>query len=219
MPWGACGACAHDAPAIAAAVAIATPANSPLRAIPTRRSINSSPDGCPDTAPCFAHFCMSHTGAECFSLRRGPDVRQAWRWYGPDDPVTLDHVRQAGAHEIVSALHQYAPGEAWPRAAVAERKALIENTPAGRAPLKWTVVESIPVPDDIQREGAAASAAIEAWIESMRAVAAEGIRTICYNVMPVVDWTRTDLDFPMPTGATALRFDYDRFVAFDLYIL
>ena len=146
-------------------------------------------------------------------------MRQAWRWYGPDDPVTLDHVRQAGATEIVSALHQYAAGEAWPQAAVAERKRLIENTPAGRVPLKWTVVESIPLPDDVQREGAGAKRSIEIWIESMRAVAAEGIRTICYNVMPVVDWTRTDLDYPMPTGATALRFDYDRFAAFDLHVL
>ncbi len=121
--------------------------------------------------------------------------------------------------EIVSALHQYAPGEVWPQKAVAERKAIIENTPPGRSPLKWTVVESIPVPDDIQREGAGAKRAIEVWIESMRAVAAEGIRTICYNVMPVVDWTRTDLDYPVPTGATALRFDYDRFAAFDLVVL
>jgi mannonate dehydratase len=146
-------------------------------------------------------------------------MRQAWRWYGPDDPVTLDHVRQAGASEIVSALHQYAPGEVWPQEAVAERKRLIENTPPGRVPLKWTVVESIPVPDDIQRKGTGAKRATEVWIESMRAVAAEGIRTICYNVMPVVDWTRTDLDYPMPTGATALRFDYDRFAAFDLHVL
>jgi mannonate dehydratase len=145
-------------------------------------------------------------------------MRQAWRWYGPDDPVTLDHVRQAGAHEIVTALHQFAPGEVWPRQAVAERKALIENTPAGRVPLRWTVVESIPVPDDILLQGARARS-IEAWIESMQAVAAEGIRIICYNVMPVVDWTRTDLDFPLPTGATALRFDHDRFAAFDLFVL
>jgi len=146
-------------------------------------------------------------------------MRQAWRWYGPNDPVTLDHVRQAGAHEIVTALHQFAPGEAWPRAAVAERKALIENAPAGRVPLRWTVVESIPVPDDILRASSGAARAIDAWIESLRAVAAEGIRTVCYNVMPVVDWTRTDLDYPLPTGATALRFDHDRFAAFDLHIL
>ena len=146
-------------------------------------------------------------------------MRQAWRWYGPDDPVTLDHVRQAGATEIVSALHQYAPGEVWPQKAVAERKALIENGPPGRSPLKWTIIESIPVPDDIQRASAGAKSAIDVWIASMEAVAAEGIHTICYNVMPVVDWTRTDLDYPMPTGATALRFDYDRFAAFDLHVL
>jgi mannonate dehydratase len=146
-------------------------------------------------------------------------VRQAWRWYGPDDPVTLDHVRQAGATEIVSALHQYAPGVAWPQRAVAQRKAEIENSPPGRSQLRWTIIESIPVPDDIQRLGAGATAQIDAWIASMEAVAAEGIRTICYNVMPVVDWTRTDLDYPMPTGATALRFDYDRFAAFDLHVL
>jgi mannonate dehydratase len=146
-------------------------------------------------------------------------MRQAWRWYGPDDPVTLDHVRQAGATEIVSALHQYAPGEVWPQKAVAERKALIEDTPPGPVPLKWTIIESIPVPDDIQRGSDGAARHTEIWIESMRAVAAEGIRTVCYNVMPVVDWTRTDLDYPMPTGATALRFDYDRFAAFDLHVL
>jgi mannonate dehydratase len=146
-------------------------------------------------------------------------VRQAWRWYGPDDPVTLDHVRQAGATEIVSALHQYAPGEVWPQKAVAERKALIENSPPGRSQLRWTVVESIPVPDDIQRGSEGAARQTDIWIASMEAVAAEGIHTICYNVMPVVDWTRTDLDYPMPTGATALRFDYDRFAAFDLHVL
>src|SRR5215207_8102385 len=105
-------------------------------------------------------------------------MRQAWRWYGPDDPVTLDHVRQAGAREIVTALHQYAPGEEWPRKAVAERKALIENGAAGRVPLTWTVVESIPVPDDILRGGPAAARLTDIWIASMQAVAVEGIRTI-----------------------------------------
>src|SRR6185436_18624472 len=99
-------------------------------------------------------------------------MRQAWRWYGPDDPVTLDHVRQAGAREIVTALHQFSPGEVWPREAVAARKALIETAPPGRVPLQWTVVESIPVPDDILRAGTEASRTTEAWIESMRAVAA-----------------------------------------------
>src|SRR3954454_17204693 len=146
-------------------------------------------------------------------------MRQAWRWYGPDDPVRLDHVREAGASEMVSPLHQYGPGEVGPRKAVPERKAVIEATPPGRVPLKWTIIESIPVPDDIQRGSDGAARQTEIWIESMRAVAAEGIHTICYNVMPVVDWTRTDLDYPIPTGATALRFDYDRFAAFDLHVL
>jgi mannonate dehydratase len=111
------------------------------------------------------------------------------------------------------------PGEVWTERLVAERKALIEATPLGRTPLRWTVVESIPVPDDVKRLGLAARASIEGWIASLEAVAADGIRIVCYNFMPVVDWTRTDLDWPLPTGATALRFDQDRFAAFDLYIL
>ena len=146
-------------------------------------------------------------------------MRQAWRWFGPSDPVTLDHIRQAGAHEIVTALHDLAPGEVWTKQRVAERKALIEEAPPGRSPLRWSVVESIPVPDDVKRLGLQARASIDGWIESLAAVAANGIRTICYNFMPVMDWTRTDLDWPLPTGATALRFDQDRFAAFDLYIL
>ena len=146
-------------------------------------------------------------------------MRQAWRWYGPDDPVTLDHVRQAGAREIVDRAASIRAGRAWPREAVAARKALIETRRPAACRCAWTVVESIPVPDDILRGSPGAARAIEAWIESMRAVAAEGIRIVCYNVMPVVDWTRTDLDFPLPTGATALRFDHDRFAAFDLHVL
>jgi mannonate dehydratase len=146
-------------------------------------------------------------------------MRQAWRWFGPDDPVSLDHVRQAGATDIVNALHHFAPGVAWTREEVEQRKNIIETTPSGRTPLTWSVVESIPVADDIKRLGKAAEVSIEAWITSLEAVAAAGIRTVCYNVMPIVDWTRTDLDWPMPTGATALRFGVDRFAAFDLYVL
>lgn len=146
-------------------------------------------------------------------------LRQAWRWFGPNDPVSLDEIRQAGAREIVTALHHVPIGTAWTRAEVAERKALIETTPQGRVPLRWTVVESIPVPDDVKRLGAAAKHSIEAWIASLEAVASQDIRVICYNFMPVVDWTRTDLDWPLPTGATALRFDADRFAAFELFIL
>ncbi|MBV9634997.1 MAG: mannonate dehydratase [Methylobacteriaceae bacterium] len=146
-------------------------------------------------------------------------MRQAWRWFGPDDPVNLDHIRQAGATDIVSALHDVAPGVAWTREGVETRQRIIEDTPPGRTPLVWSVVESIPLADEIKRLGKGAKGAIEAWIASLEAVASAGIRTVCYNIMPVVDWTRTDLDWPMPTGATALRFGFDRFAAFDIFIL
>jgi mannonate dehydratase len=144
---------------------------------------------------------------------------QAWRWYGPGDNVSLDDVRQAGATDIVSALHEAPPGVEWTKPAVAERKRLIEEAAPGRSPLRWSVVESIPVPDDVKRLGGAASASIDVWIASMEAVAANDVRTICYNFMPVLDWTRTDLGWPLPNGARALRFDQARFAAFDLHIL
>jgi mannonate dehydratase len=146
-------------------------------------------------------------------------MRQAWRWFGPHDPVSLDDVRQAGASDIVNALHQLKPGDVWTEALVAERKNLIDTTPAGRTPLVWSIVESIPVPDDVKRLGKNAKTSIDRWIASMEAVAKSDIKTICYNFMPVVDWTRTDLDAPLPTGATCLRFDIYRFAAFELYIL
>ena len=146
-------------------------------------------------------------------------MKQGWRWFGPNDPVSLDDIRQAGASDVVSSLHHLPIGAAWTRADVAAHKALIEHGPAGRTPLVWSVIESIPIPDDIKRTGRAAKASIEAWIASMEAAAAEGVTTICYNFMPVVDWCRTDLDHPMPNGATAMRFDQDRFAAFELYIL
>lgn len=144
---------------------------------------------------------------------------QAWRWYGPDDPVSLDDVRQAGATDIVTALHDFAPGVVWTREAVAARKALIEEGPRGRSQLRWSVVESIPVADEIKRTGGRARLAIEGWIASMEAVAASDIRTICYNFMPVLDWTRTELNWELPTGAKALRFDQAQFAAFDLFVL
>ena len=147
-------------------------------------------------------------------------MRQGWRWYGPGrDEVGLDDIRQAGATDIVTALHDVPIGQAWTSAQVAERKHLIETAPAGRLPLTWSVVESIPVPDAVKRSGRAARHEIAAWIASLEVLAANGVRTICYNFMPVVDWTRTDLEYVLPSGATALRFDQERFVAFDLHIL
>ncbi len=144
---------------------------------------------------------------------------QGWRWYGPNDPVSLDDIRQAGATDVVTALHQVPIGEAWTRAAVEERKRLIENGPPGRSQLTWSVVESIPVPDDVKRLGGGATRSIEAWIASLEAVASAGIKIVCYNFMPVVDWCRTDLEWELPNGARAMRFDQDRFAAFDLHIL
>ncbi len=146
-------------------------------------------------------------------------MRQSWRWYGPEAGISLDSIRQAGATEVVTALHEIPIGVAWTSKDVAIRKELIETTPIGMTPLKWSVVESIPVPDAIKRNGGAAKVEIAAWIASMEAVAENGIQLICYNFMPVVDWTRTDLNFVTPTGSTAMRFDQDRFAAFDLYIL
>lgn len=143
---------------------------------------------------------------------------QGWRWYGPDDPVSLDDTRQAGATDVVTALHQVPIGEAWTRAAVEQRKQIIENGTPGRL-LTWSVVESIPVPDDVKRLGGGATRSIEAWIFSLEAVAAAGIKIICYNFMPVVDWCRADLEWELPNGARALRFDQNRFAAFDLHIL
>jgi mannonate dehydratase len=144
---------------------------------------------------------------------------EGWRWFGPQDPVSLDDVRQAGATDIVSALHQTPIGAVWTESAIAERKDFIEATPPGRTPLRWSVVESIPIPDDVKRRGAIATRSIEAWIASMEAVAKAGIRVVCYNFMPVVDWCRTDLEWEVPTGARALRFDETRFAAFELHIL
>jgi mannonate dehydratase len=146
-------------------------------------------------------------------------MRQAWRWYGPRDAVSLDDVRQAGATDIVSALHDVPPGGEWTKAAVRERGRVIEEGPAGRSPLRWSVVESIPVPDDVKRLGKTARRAIDGWIANMEAVAANGIKIICYNFMPVLDWTRTDLDWPLPNGAKALRFDHARLAAYDIHML
>ncbi|MGO4198285.1 mannonate dehydratase [Rhizobium sp. YAF28] len=146
-------------------------------------------------------------------------MRQGWRWFGPEAPVTLDEVRQTGATNIVSSLHQVPIGRAWTEAEVRERQSLIETTPADRSQLTWSVVESIPIPDAVKRKGGQAKAEIEAWIASLEAVAACGIPIVCYNFMPVVDWTRTDLDYVTPTGATAMRFDHERFAAFELFVL
>ena len=141
-------------------------------------------------------------------------MEQTWRWFGPKDPVSLSHVRQAGATGIVSALHQHYRGEVWPVEALRVRKAEIEA-----AGLRWSVVESIPVPNEIKLLGAGAVEQVAAFAESIRRVAAIGIKTVCYNFMPIVDWTRTDLRFAVPAGGLALRFDMAAFVAYDVFVM
>ncbi|QJB70193.1 mannonate dehydratase [Parasphingorhabdus halotolerans] len=146
-------------------------------------------------------------------------MRESWRWFGPNDPVSLAEIRQTGATDIVSALHDISIGERWPREAIAAHKAMIEEHNDTMAPLHWTVVESIPVHDDIKLAAPGNQKYIDNWIATLENLAAEDITTICYNFMPVIDWTRTDLKYQLANGAYALRFDQDRFAAFDLFIL
>lgn len=146
-------------------------------------------------------------------------MRESWRWFGPHDPVTLEDIRQTGATDIVSALHDIPIGDIWPLEAIRAHKALIEKHNAAKSPLVWTVVESIPVHNDIKLAADGHDTYIDNWITTLQNLAAEGIKTICYNFMPVIDWTRTDLKYLLPSGAYALRFEQDKFAAFDLFIL
>ena len=141
-------------------------------------------------------------------------MEQAWRWFGENDPVTLDHVRQAGASGIVSALHYVPPGVAWTDAQIAERKALIEG-----AGLRWSVCESIMMPNAIKLGNTEARAAIDAWKDTLARLGRAGIPTVCFNFMSVVDWTRTDLHYLLPTTGLALRFDMVSFVGYDCFVL
>jgi mannonate dehydratase len=150
---------------------------------------------------------------------KGAVMRESWRWFGPNDPVTIDDIRQTGATDIVSALHTIPAGEVWTLPAIRQHQNLIEDCASGLTPLNWTVVESIPVHEDIKLARPGHEAYIENWVVSMENLAQCGIKTICYNFMPVIDWTRTDLKFKLPNGAYALRFDQGKFAAFDLFIL
>lgn len=136
-------------------------------------------------------------------------MRESWRWFGPNDPVTLAEIRQTGATDIVSALHDIPIGEAWPVEAIRAHKALIEADNDTRADLCWSVVESIPVHEDIKLAAPGHEKYIDNWITTLTNLAAEGITTICYNFMPVIDWTRTDLRYQMPSGALARYRDMD----------
>ena len=114
-------------------------------------------------------------------------MQESWRWFGPNDPVSIDEIRQTGVTDIVSALHDISAGDVWPLEDIQAYKALIEDCAPGLAPLKWTVVESIPVHEDIKLARPGHKKYIEAWIVSMQNLAKCGIKTICYNFMPVID--------------------------------
>lgn len=141
-------------------------------------------------------------------------MRHTWRWFGPIDKVSVRDAAQAGAEGIVSALHHIATGEVWPEDEIAKRHAEIK---AGG--LVWDVVESVPVSEDIKTQTGDWRRHVANWQETLRRLSASGIRTVCYNFMPVLDWTRTDLRWETRHGAKAMRFDLVEFVAFDLHIL
>ena len=147
-------------------------------------------------------------------------MRQTWRWFGPVDRTSLSDVRQAGAEGIVTALHDLAPGSAWSADAIALRQRQVsqadDGTPSG---LAWEVVESLPVSEAIKTMSGPWRDHLDAYRASLTNLAEAGLRTVCYNFMPVLDWTRTDLAAPMQHGGTAMRFDLADFAAFDLHIL
>ena len=147
-------------------------------------------------------------------------MKQTWRWFGPEDRVSVDTMLQAGVEGVVSALHHIPTGAVWTAAEIAKRQREIATRPTGGpSGLKWDVVESLPVSEDIKRQSGDWRNHLDAWKKSLHNLHAAGLRVICYNFMPVLDWTRTDLAFQLPNGATCMRFDLPVFAGFDIHIL
>ena len=147
-------------------------------------------------------------------------MRETWRWFGPEDLVSLDDIAQAGATGVVTALHHVAAGDVWTPDEIATRQTLIRSaTTHLPVPMEWEVVESLPVSEDIKRQSGAWRDHVEAYKTSLTHLSEAGIRTICYNFMPLLDWTRTDLAYSVRNKATCMRFDLVDFAMFDLYLL
>jgi mannonate dehydratase len=144
-------------------------------------------------------------------------MEQTWRWFGPEDVVQLSHICQTGATGIVTALHQIPYGVIWSVEEIEKRKALIAADPS--LGLRWSVVESLPIHERIKIGEGDLTGLFDNYRQSMRNLAQCGVTTICYNFMPVVDWTRTELAYPLPGGGTALRFNAHEFAAFDCFML
>ena len=141
-------------------------------------------------------------------------MEKTWRWFGRKDPITLDMLRQIGVEGIVTALHNTPLGEVWPREEIRSLRQEIE-----RHGMRWSVVESLPVTETIKYAGKDRDEQIEIYKQSMRNLAAEGVKTICYNFMPILDWARTDLEYPNPDGTSNLYFNRAEFAYFDIHIL